>query len=102
MRSKNCDNCEHYQSEICPIYNTKLPFEKCPNHWTKHRTKHRQTVFDRITESPETLAETLVYCEQPEYQYSCASWRSVVLGSTSYARKSEALAATVAKLRAVE
>lgn len=59
------------------------------------------TVFEEITESPETLAETLVYCEQPEYQYSCASWRSVVLGSVSYARKSEAIAATVAKLKEV-
>lgn len=69
----------------------------------KHRKAEQmsKTVFASITKSPEMLAETLVYCEQPEYQYSCASWRSVVLGSTSYARKSEALAATLAKLKEV-
>lgn len=60
-----------------------------------------KTVFDKITETPDVLAETLVYCEQPEYQYSCASWRSVVLGNVSYARKSEAITATVAKLKEV-
>ena len=96
MRSKTCDNCEHYQSEICPIYNTKLPFEKCPNHWTKHR----QTVFDRITESPGTLAEKLVFEIFCKEDPNIKGWTSAF--TDVHETREEALAATVAKLRAVE
>ena len=63
--------------------------------------KSKQTVFDRITASPEVLAENFVYCESEEYTFSCASWRSTLLGNTSYARKEEAHTATVEKLKEV-
>jgi hypothetical protein len=58
-------------------------------------------VFARIAASPEVLAEKLVYCENEEHVFSCASWRSTLLGNTSYARKDEAIAATVIKLKEV-
>lgn len=60
------------------------------------------TVFNRITSSPEVLAETFVYCEEPERFAECASWRSVLLGNISFATREEAIAATVAKLKEVE
>lgn len=59
------------------------------------------TLFTQITESPEVLAEKLVYCEEPERFCENASWRSVLLGKVSYAKKAEAIAATVAKLKEV-
>jgi hypothetical protein len=64
--------------------------------------KSKPTLFDRITQSPEVLAEKFVYCENEEYTFSCASWCSTLLGNTSYARKEEAIAATVAKLKEVK
>lgn len=53
----------------------------------------KQTVFDRITESPEVLAEKLVL-EMP-----MSGWyRSIILDRV-YRTKSEAIAATVEKLK---
>lgn len=59
------------------------------------------TLFTEITKSPEALAEKLVYCEKPERFCECASWCSLLLGKVSYAKKAEAIAATVAKLNEV-
>lgn len=96
--SKQCPYCK--SKKIGSFNDTVVCCTECHRVFGKSQLVD-STFFDRITQSPETLAETLVYCEQPEHQYSCASWRSVVLGSTSYARKSEAIAATVAKLKEV-
>lgn len=68
----------------------------------ERRIFNNTTLFDRITQSPEVLAEELVYCEKPECFCECASWRSVILGNVSYATKEKAIAATVAKLKEVE
>lgn len=59
------------------------------------------TLFTEITKSPEARAEKLVYCEEPERFCENASWRSVLLGKVSYAKKAEAIADTVAKLKEV-
>jgi hypothetical protein len=70
------------------------------------------TLFDRITASPEVLAEKLVYCSLEEYYKPFSSnkcgmglvireeWRSTITGGT-YRSKAEALAATVEKLKEV-
>jgi hypothetical protein len=61
------------------------------------------TVFDRITASPEVLAEKLVYrtieIAVNRVTYSC--WKSTIT-EEKYRTKDEAIAATVAKLREVE
>ena len=61
-----------------------------------------QTVFDRITTSPEVLAEKLVYrtieIAVNRVIYSC--WKSTIT-EEAYRTKAEAIAATVAKLKEV-
>jgi hypothetical protein len=62
----------------------------------------KPTVFDRITASPEVLAEKLVYrtieIAVNRVTYSC--WKSTIT-EEAYRTKAEAIAATVAKLKEV-
>ena len=55
--------------------------------------KNKTTVFDRITASPEVLAEKLVYCH-------ISGWTSCFINFHTFDR-AEAIAATVAKLKEV-
>lgn len=60
------------------------------------------TFFDRITASPEVLAEKLVYA----LTYGCSvgavkHWYSTVVLGTYFSKKEEAIAATVARLKEV-
>ena len=60
---------------------------------------HTQTVFDRITASPDVLAEKFVY-------HGVTSWDDDFYASTicdeTFETRAEAIAATVAKLKEVE
>lgn len=62
------------------------------------------TRFDCITASPEVLAEKLVY----DWGHLCHNgdikiyWKSTILPDAVFCSKSEAIAATVAKLKEVE
>lgn len=58
--------------------------------------RKRPTVFQQITQSPERLAEKLVY----RYDGN-GTWRSFLLYGYEFLTKEEALAATVAKLQEV-
>lgn len=59
-----------------------------------------QTVFDKITASPEVLAEKLVYSEWIEtFGRSLLVYRSTILGSKHFESYTEAITATVAKLK---
>lgn len=60
------------------------------------KQKKENTLFDRITQSPEVLAERLVY----RYDGN-GTWRSFLLYGYEFLTKSEAIAATVAKLKEV-
>lgn len=64
-----------------------------------------QTVFSRITASPEVLAENMVYCEDIRIiGYGNNEWKqywSSPLADALYPDKEEAIAATVAKLKEV-
>lgn len=57
------------------------------------------TVFEQITDSPEVLAEKFVYhiCDSDGYGW----WTSTLCNYTKWKLKSEAIAATVAKLKEV-
>ena len=68
------------------------------------------TLFDRITASPEVLAEKLVYrsnCkmihqnDKRTIEYWTFSWKSSVIKGQSFETREEAIAATVAKLKEV-
>jgi hypothetical protein len=64
------------------------------------------TVFDRITASPEVLAEKLVYnkmymIQDGILQYWVSSYFSTIMPGKSWEYETEAIAATVAKLKEV-
>ena len=88
MNNINCDNCNYYQTEVCPIYHHDLPFDACPNHISKRKL----SLFAYITASPEVLAPNLVFWE--------GGWTSRFIKFTTTNRE-EAIAATVAKLKEV-
>ena len=115
MSKSICDSCPHYQSDVCPIYHHDLPFDKCPN-YNIGASQPRQTVFHRITASPEVLAEKLVYkttiktskilCDRygdgVGTRYDIKEvWKSTITEDT-YIGETEAIVATLAKLKEVD
>lgn len=109
MSKNTCKDCLHCSIEDADeVYCSGMPWhypfggsdtttldrEAC-EHFLE---RDKPTLFHRITASPEALAEKLVYCEEPERFCEAASWCSLLLGKVSYAKKAEAIAATVAKL----
>lgn len=63
------------------------------------------TLFDRITASPEVLAEKLVFAIGrivPDYNHVVTLWYSTIIPDITFETRTEAIAATVAKLKEVE
>ena len=96
--NKKCSLCGEVLPDFC-ITMCKL--------YTKSTGRPSPTVFDRITASPEVLAEKLLYCtENTEivgglmYRYKC--YVSTIIPGVYFEKESEAIAATVAKLKEVE
>lgn len=94
--SKICKNCRYFAtngcSNVCTLYCCGTSDdENCRNY-------EAQTVFDRITQSPDVLAEKLVY-------HGVTSWDEDFYVSTIcagvYKTRAEAFAATVEKLTGV-
>lgn len=99
-----CEMCRNFPGEynFCPITGRCCRDDYLYESCSDFEQKALPTLFHRITSSPEVLAEKFVYCENEEHIFSCASWRSTLLGNTSYARKGEAIAATVEKLKEID
>ena len=72
----------------------------CRHHWKIGASQPKPSLFDRITQSPEVLAERLVYSVALDYCYE--EWYSTLFPDKDFSTKSEAIAATVAKLNEVE
>jgi hypothetical protein len=96
MSKKNCSNCQFsiqdFPDLFClfrKLHTQDGLFENCHCFLPK-------SVFDRITASPEVLAENLVY----RYDGN-GTWRSFLLYGYEFLTKEEAYAATVAKLNEV-
>jgi hypothetical protein len=71
----------------------------CRHKW---RDVESSSVFNRITASPEVLADNLVYSEWVEaFNKSLLVYRSMILGSKHFKSYAEAVAATVEKLKEV-
>lgn len=99
-----CVNCRWYHNENevclkdgCSVFN---PSADAPCEYADN-----MTVFDRITQSPEGLAEALVRCEHwtitsesPEKGIEHEYWTSIFIDML-YPTKAEAIAATVARLK---
>lgn len=79
-------NCKYPDAISCDLYRDTPP-----------------TVFHHITSSPEVMAEKLVY----DWGHLCHNgdikiyWKSTILPDAVFGSKSEAIAATVAKLKEV-
>ena len=78
----------------------------CRHTWKIGASQPKPTLFDRITSSPEMLAEKLVYCnvtvkEQPDRVELTKGWYSTIIRGKVWSNESEAIAATVAKLKEV-
>ena len=90
-------------------YDRSFPPGFCPHsgiavYWKKcETTQETPTIFDRITASPEVLAEYMVYSEWVEtFDRPLLVYRSTILGSKHFKSYAEAIAATVARLKEVE
>ena len=98
MSNRICGRCK--SSVVVPWNNVK-DFYKCMNCSAMGYTEKfpEKTVFDQITQSPEVLAEKLVY-------HGVTSWDDEFYASTIcneiYKTRAEAIAATVAMLKEVE
>lgn len=82
-----CGGTSYFRCKTCGMRGNKDKFTQV-------------TIFDRITESPEVLAEYCVYECGDIYGDGYPVWYSSVT-KIYYAEKSEAIAATVAKLKEV-
>ena len=107
MSKKSCGDCIHYDSALSYCRQAKAYLyalfgqKECPV------TDKPQTVFHEITDSPEVLAEKLVYqrnCkmihqnDKSTLEYWTYSWKSSVIKGQSFETKEEAISATVARL----
>lgn len=60
--------------------------------------ERKQTVFDHVTESMETLAERFVYYIEGEHSPFGRRWKSTLTGDVCYVNRSSAFEATIEEL----
>lgn len=103
--SKVCSDCQfsiqYFPDLFCTVRKLSTKdgrFVDCHHYLPK-------TVFDRITESPKVLAEKLVFAIGrivPDYNHVVTLWYSTIIPGITFETRTEAIAATVAKLKEVE
>ena len=107
MKKVTCSACRFYMKELnrCGYHGADCLNADGERWCDKYK---KPTLFDRITQSPEVLAENIVY-EEREYSVLTedgigaifpGGYTSAIL-DLSYGTKPEAIAATVAKLKEV-
>ena len=99
MSKKICKECASFDGTCCQsVFAFPYEIECSDDHCEYFAEKPKQTVFDRITASPEVLAEKLV-C------HGVTSWEDEYYWSTVcngiFKTRAETIAATVAKLKEV-
>lgn len=118
--SKTCRDCFHFygvaedmngEVGMCDLQSSEYPNYKVAG-GTACDKFNAQTVFDRITASPEVLAEKLVFCAEyktirPMYVEGKGGivvaeiWKSTIIPEATFSSESEAIAATVERLKEV-
>lgn len=107
MSKVDCKDCHFYHNGRCEELGEYTTPGGCECSWFAPKAikktcvaeiakNAKQTFFDRLTASPEVLAENLVY----RYDGN-GTWRSFLLYGYEFLTKAEAIAATVAKLKEV-
>lgn len=97
-----CADCRwfHKENEICLKTGNSIFGIYIDN---KCEYVNNMTVFEKITASPEVLAEVLVFTSYFEdCHYQKRAWKSVFFLPKRYKTKEEAIAETVAKLKEVQ
>lgn len=100
--SKKCPECGSNNVHLA----TTVPHAlcvcfDCRHQWKNKYKPRKKTVFQKITSSPEVLAEKLVYLVIDSYNGAANyHWRSTIIDK-AWKTKQEAIAATVARLREV-
>lgn len=106
MSNKVCEKCHIFDDmhDYCIIAGDRhANSPACDCFVDKCQKSTSPTVFDRITKSPEVLAEKLVYEEsliKPDGTYVCRYFSTIIDGGC-WLDEEEAFAATVAKLKEV-
>lgn len=110
---KRCPKCGE-KTEICAFSNNPDILMCCACNFKGNRGAFEAfipTVFDHITQSPEVLAEKLVYQRNSKVihqndkctvEYWTFSWKSSVIKGQSFETREGAIAATMKKLKEVE
>lgn len=96
--SNNCPYCGSLRNVCVNPVSFKYVCLACEKFFNKGE-QPRQTVFERITQSEETLAEKLVYFKERIFPDDI--WGSTLFFRQSFYSKEEAIAATVARLKEV-
>jgi hypothetical protein len=102
--SKKCPKCE----SIAVVYEDYVGgtlFYRCQTCGHIGSDFEKKTLFDRITASPEVLAEKLVFAIGrivPDYNHVVTLWYSTIIPDITFETRTEAIAATVEKLKEVE
>lgn len=104
--NETCADCTHFNRGNRCMHREVITWRKSPA-CQEFTGKYKGTLFDRITASPEVLAEKLVYCVPvPLFDHGAGleRWYTVFspFNDTKYFRtKDEAIVATVEKLKEV-
>lgn len=120
MNSKTCKDCSHFygvaedmngEIGMCDLRLSEHPNYKVAGQAACEKL-NMLTLFDKITVSPETLAEKLVYCLNSSLfrvidsagrllAYENEVWASTILPGSFWTEYEEAFSATLAKLKEV-
>jgi hypothetical protein len=116
----SCPNCDSEKIAIEKRPGGWFHCQDCHYSWQPYPVRfgfdvpsHKPTIFNRITASPEVLAEKLVFCAEyktirPMYLEGKGGivvaevWKSTIIPDATFSSEPEAIAATVAKLKEVE
>lgn len=102
------DRCTHAMCDYCPVKSTNCGRghgnpKYCREAWLNYLyALYTPTVFDQITQSPETLAEKLVFWMSWHKADGAVEWYAVsTVAEGKWSTKAEAIDATIEKLKEV-
>lgn len=90
-----CNGC--YRKQACQLWRNAALRQEIETDGCEYYEEHAPTNFDRITESPEKLAERVVYVVTDKYSGG-NEWMSAIVNGSWLIRRA-AVAATVEYLR---
>ncbi len=105
MSKRSCEYCKYLTSGCrCRLYDRKISTAIWFDRGCQHFEELKQTIFEKITSSMETLAEKLVYHfnlyrNTKDGRVKQRHWSSSLTEDYAFETREEAVAATVEKLK---